>query len=130
MPQFVAPFTIKDGSATPADVTYGPEKLSSSESLLVDRRLPSRDQNPTIKINFETPIPQRRSYKHVTEAILPIVRTVGGVDTVMRPGRANLKFDLPENMTEQERKHLFAMIINGVQQAFVKAGVTGLDPLY
>jgi len=131
MPQFVAPFTIKDGSATPADVTYGPEDLSSGSTLLVDRRLPSRDQQPSLKILFERPVAQRPSYKQTIEGVIPVVRQVSGVDVVgSRPLRAKLVFELPNNATLQERKHLQAMIVNAANQTLIKAGTIDIDPLY
>lgn len=130
MPQFVAPFTIKDGSATPADVTYSPERLSSGDTLLVDRRLPVREQNPTIHIAFAPPVKQRPSYKHEIEVVLPVVRVISGAEVVKRPLRARLVFDLSTDSTEQERKHLQAAVVNASNHALLKAGVMVLDPLY
>lgn len=130
MPQFVAPFTIKDGSATPADVTFNPELLSSGDTVLVDRREATRDLQPSINVTFERPVPQRPSYKQSIRVIVPVVRVVDGVSVPQRPLRATLSYDLSSASTEQERKHLQAFLVNAANQALLKAGTTGLDPLY
>ncbi len=130
MPQFVSPFTIKDGSATPADVTYSPELLSSGSTILVDRREAARDMQPAIAITFERPVPQRPSYKQVVEVTIPLVRMVNGVAVPQRPLKAQLKFDLASISTQQERKHLQAAVVNASNQALLKAGAVDLDPLY
>lgn len=130
MPQFVAPFTIKDGSATPADVTFSPELLSSGDTVLVDRREATRDLQPSINVTFDRPVPQRPSYKQVIRVIVPVVRVVNGVSVPQRALRATLSYDLSSASTEQERKHLQAFLVNAANQALLKAGTTGLDPLY
>lgn len=131
MPQVTGAITIKDGSATPADVTYGPETLSSARAVFVDRRLPAREQQPSIERTFGAPQKGVRIQYAVGDLIsYPIVRTVAGVDTVVAVAEAHVKYRLPTIMTQQERKHLRALTANSQNLAILKSGPEDLDPLY
>lgn len=128
MPQ-IGTFTVNDGSATPVAITYGIEKLSTERSVLVDRRMATRDAQPQIVIDFTPATSGRKTYRRKTAHALPIVRTINGVETVIDVARANVEYVLPTSMTQQERKHLQAMVNNTDDHTVVKAGVVDLDPL-
>lgn len=131
MPQVTGALTIKDGSATPADVSYGPETLSSQKAVFVDRRLPSRDMQPSIERTFGAPEKGVRIQYAIGDTIrYPIVRNVGGVDVVVGVGEATVKYRLPAMANEQERKHIRALLANSQDLAILRAGPEGLDPLY
>lgn len=129
MPNFVN-FTIKDGSAVPADVSYLPETLSSAESTLVDRREASRDMQPTIELRFDPASSRRKTFKVQRDYAFPLVRVVGGVSVVTDIMRARVVYTLPASATEQERKHLHAAVVGGESHAAAKAAVVSLDPIY
>ena len=130
MPQFTGPVTINDGTATPVAVSYAPELLSSSQTVLVDRRLPSREQQPSLTVLFDRATATRKTYKVKHNVAYPIVRTVNGSDVVVDIARANVEYILPQSMTPTERKHVRALAANAEDHASVKAGVEDLDPLY
>lgn len=122
-------FVINDGAATPVAITYSPEIVTAARTELFDRRLESRDLQPSIYINWSAPTASRKTYRASTTAALPLVRNVAGVDLASSVGRANCDFVLPTTMTEQERKHLFAMIVNTMQHVLFKDVVYKLDPI-
>lgn len=131
MPQVTGALTIADGSDTPVDVDYGPEQLSSQKAVFVDRRLPAREMQPTLERTFGAPQKGVRVQYAIGDLITyPIVRTVGGVDTVVATAEAHVKYRLPTIMTTQERKHLRAMVANSQDNSILKSGPENLDPLY
>ena len=131
MPQVTGAIVLKDGSSTPVDVSYGPETLSSARAVFVDRRLPSREMQPSIERTFGSPEKGVRIQYAIGDAVrYPIVRNVGGVDVVVGVAEATTKYRLPVMMNEQERKHLRALMANSQNHAILKAGPEGLDPLY
>lgn len=130
MPQFVSPFTVNDGSATPVAVTYSVEKLSSEQTVLVDRRQASRDMQPVINASFDRATPNRKTFKVKRQVAYPLIRTINSVDTVVDTARATIEYVIPVSATAQERKHLRALVANLEDATFMKAAVEDLDPLY
>lgn len=130
MPQFVPPYTVNDGTATPVAVTYSVEKLSSEQTVLVDRRLASRDMQPVINLTFDRATPNRKTFKVKRQVAYPLVRTINSVDTVVDTARATVEYVIPVSATAQERKHLRALMANNEDHAYLKAAVEDLDPLY
>lgn len=128
MPAF-STFTINDGSMTPVAVTYSPELISSGKVSLYDRRLDGRDKQPSLVHSWSPPTATRKTYRQDTRGSYPLVRTIGGTDVVVDTARGGVDFVIPESMTSQERKHLFAMIVNAASHALFKAGVVDLDPV-
>lgn len=130
MPQFTGPISINDGTATPVAVAYSPEQLSSSETVLVDRREASRDLQPSLTIKFDRASASRKTYKVSRQVAYPIASVVNGVTVVTDVARANVEYIVPVTMTLQQRKHLRALVANAEDIASFKAGVEDLDPLY
>lgn len=131
MPQFVANgFSINDGSTVPVAVTYSPELLSSARTVLLDRRLLTRDQQPSIVYNFDAAKPTRKTFKVDVSVAYPKVAVINSTEVVIGINRANASFILLENSTQQERKHLRAALANALNHAYIKAGVEDLDPMY
>lgn len=129
MPQF-STLAIKDGSATPVDVAYSVEKLSSEQTVLVDRRQASRDMQPSVTIGFDRASPNRRTFKVKHSVAYPLVRTIAGVTTSNDVARATVEYTVPSSMTADERAHLQALVANLEDAIVIKAGIKDLDPLY
>lgn len=127
MPAF-STFAINDGATTPVSVTYSPEVISANLVTLFDRRLDGRDKQPSLVHAWSAPSQNRKTYRQSTKGAYPMVRNVNGVDVVTNTGRGEVSFVVPDDMTTQERKHLFAMIVNAASHALFKAGVVDLDP--
>lgn len=130
MPQFTSPLSINDGTATPVAVSYSVEKLSSDHSILVDRRLASRDQQPSISIFFDRATSNRKTYKVKRQIAYPLVRVINLVDTVTDIARVNIEYVIPASATIQERKHIRALAANAEGNSSLIANVVDLDPLY
>lgn len=129
MPQF-SNISINDGSATPVAVVFAPERLSTAETTLVDRREASRDLQPSINISFSPASANRETYKVTHDLALPLIRTENGVPMARNIARAKVIFTIPKSATAQERKNLRAFVTNLESNALVKAGVEDLDPVY
>jgi hypothetical protein len=129
MPQFTT-LSINDGSATPVAVAFQVEKLSTEQTILVDRREASRDLQPTLAIIYDRPTPTRKTTKIRHSIAYPLKHTVNGVVMTSDTARVNVEFILPQTMTASDRKNLHAFIVNAEQSALIKAGVLDLDPLY
>lgn len=130
MPQFTGAVSINDGTATPVAVSYSPELLSSSNTVLVDRREASRDMQPSLTLQFERPTATRKTFKVKRVVAYPIKQTINGVEVVTDIARANVEYVLPQSATMQIRKHLRALVANSEDIALFKAAVEDLDPLY
>lgn len=130
MPQFTGAISINDGLATPVAVSYTPELLSSSQSVLVDRREPTREMQPSITLSFDRATPSRKTFKVKRQIAMPIKQTINGVDVVTDVARANVEYIIPTSASAQVRKHLRALVANAEDIAIFKAGIEDLDPLY
>jgi len=130
MPQVTGALTINDGTATPVAVSYSPELLSSTQAVFVDRRLASRDMQPSVEVGFSRPSASRNTFKVSRIVAYPIVRTINGVDVISDTARANVTYTIPKSATAQERKHLRALVANSEDLTILKAGPEDLDPLY
>lgn len=128
MPQFTGPLSILDGAA--AAVSYSPELLSSSQTVLVDRREASRDMQPSMSVSFDRPTANRKTYKVKRVYAYPIKQTINGVEVVTDIARATVEYIIPQSATLTIRKNLRALVANVEDNALVKAGVEDLDPLY
>lgn len=131
MPQMPASgLTINDGATTPVAVSYTPEKVGSDLTILVDRRLTSRDQQPSVTLEFNRPQNGRKTYKVIKKVAYPIVRDVNGVNTVIDIARTESTFVLPPTMSEQERKHIRALAANAEDETNIKKFVESLEPFW
>lgn len=130
MPQFTGAVAINDGSATPVAVSYAPELLSSTQTVLVDRRPVAREQQPSITLGFDRATSTRKTFKVKRAVAYPIVQVIGGVEIVTDIARANIEYIIPTSMTAQARKHLRALVANSEDIVIFRAGVEDLDPLY
>lgn len=122
---------LADGATTPVNVTYTPEYQDANGLTFADRRLASPELWPRFTLSFSRATQARKSYHVSLSVSYPIVRNVDGVDTVAgiaryeKPGR----FVIPTNATEQERKHLSAIVRNALSHTTVRAYVELLDPI-
>lgn len=121
---------VNDGATTPVAVTFSPEQVMPSESVFVDRRKTARALQPTLTARFSRASAKRKTYRPSFQLDYPIEGLVDGVAAPVDVARADLGFVIPENMPLQDRKHLFAFIVNGAQVALFKSTVVDLDPPY
>jgi hypothetical protein len=103
-----------DGATTPVAVTYTPEIVSASKTILVDRRLASADFQPKMERAYLTPSGTRKTTKVVDAFDYPIIRNVSGVDMVVGHNRVDCTMVRDPLSTDQEAKHALAFAANGV----------------
>lgn len=123
--------TVNDGSATPVAITFTPEEVSPSRTVYVDRRKTARSLQPSIIVGYSPASAARKTAKPTFGVVYPIEGIVNGVAAPVDVARfENGKFTIPENMSLQDRKHLFAFVTNGMQVTQIKAVCVDLEPLY
>lgn len=125
MPQFTT-FTVKDGSATPVDVTYSPEALAIENTVLVDRRLAVRSEQPFLKSSFSAPTATRPTFKLRRFYSTPIVRD-GVIVGVLR---TEVTQTVPTTASQSERKHHSAFVSNSENHSQVKGQLIDLETWY
>lgn len=122
--------TIKDGKATPADVSFAPENVANQLSTFVDR-------TPGVAIGFRRlsvgykPAKGSSKVNRATFAVeLPVTSTVNGITSTAYTLRANVDVILPDQSTLAERNDLYAFLQNGLANALVRGAVRDLDPIW
>lgn len=123
-----ANIVIADGQTTPQNVTFAPERASPELSSFVDRssgvsfrfrRLSVRNQaaNGKMKTNLQLS--------------LPIFGTLpSGSQGIVYTLRAKLDIELPDGCTDAERKDLYALFKNSLDNTLVRGALRDLDPIY
>jgi len=123
--------TVNDGTAAPVAITFTPEEVSPQRTVYVDRRKVARSLQPSIIVGFSAPNANRKTAKPTFGVIYPIEGLVNGVAAPVDVARyENGKFTVPESMTLQDRKHLFAFVVNGMQVPQIKAVMVDLEPIF
>lgn len=126
-----ADLVINDGTSTPVAVTFQPAYRNANEVMWEDRRKAVPSMWPRIVATFDRASRRRPTYHADFRVELPIVRNIDGVDTVTDTARYERgRYILPVTMTEQERKHLRAFVVNGLSADPVKGLTELLDPIY
>lgn len=125
-----AGLTWNDGATTPVAVTYTPEVVSASKTILYDRRLASVDFQPKVERQYLTPSGTRKTTKVVDSYDLPIVRTVGGVDVVVGHNRVDVTCVRDPLSTDQEAKHALALAANGTLNAEMRKAYEIKSPFW
>ena len=126
----IASLTINDGQATPVAHTFSPQSTTGSKAQWADR-------SPTIpagyrSISHELAEPNgSRTVNKVTFGFMnPTVATVDSSDTVVRYSSAQVILNIHPQSTLQERKDLYAYVVNYMSNATVKTSVENLEPFY
>lgn len=125
----VANLTIQDGTATPVNVTYMPEYRDEKEVIWSDRRLANPSMWPRLYVGYDRATRNRPTFHVEYRVEYPIVRPVDGVDAVAATARFERgRYIIPAIATEQERKHLSALVRNGLSNAAIRGVPELLDP--
>lgn len=123
--------TVNDGTAAPVAITFTPEEVSPLRTVYVDRRKTARSLQPSIIVGFSAPSANRKTAKPSFGVIYPIEGVVNGIAAPVDVARfENGKYTIPESMSLQDRKHLFAFVTNGMQVAQIKAVCVDLEPIF
>jgi len=126
----IATLSINDGQATPVAHSFAPVTTDGSRAQWADR-------SPTIPAGFRTitqevlpPNGNRTVNKLTWGFMVPVVATVGGVDTVVGYNSAQVILNIRPEATLQERKDLDAYVINTMSNASMKTSVENIEPFY
>lgn len=128
MPQITGAIALADGQATPANVSFVPEKITSEEAIFVDRSSasPLGFRRLTLKMNRASGT--RPTDRVTVEFSYPEVATVSGVITLLHTARfQGGNFIIPTSMTAAARANLFAFVKNAMGSSLVQSYVRDLD---
>jgi len=121
---------LDDGAATPVATTFSPEKVTPEISVFADRLSGISLAFRRLRCAFSPSTPNRPTNRSMYEVIVPVTNVVDGVTVVAFTMRAKLEFVLPDGSTDQQRKDLYAFMLNGMSNALVRGNLRDLDPLY
>jgi hypothetical protein len=123
--------TINDGTATPVAVTYTPISASNGNAVFADKRKVAKAFWPKITYVFDAESRSRASDHVSVEVEYPMTKTVDGVELVYATAWFKKGvFILPSGMSQQDRKHLRALVVNGQGVTQYVAMVNDLDPMF
>lgn len=125
-----ASLVINDGATTPVAVTFSPESVTPALSSFADRLLGIASAFRRIRISNQFASGKSVVNRSKLTVEYPVTSTVNGVTVVMYTLRANLDFIFPDGSTDQQRKDLYAFVLNGMSNTLVRGALRDLDPLY
>lgn len=125
-----AAVVINDGTATPVAVTFAPEKVTPSDTVLVDRRKTARTLQPSIRVSFSPASAKRKTHRMTIGLDYPWEGVIDGVAAPVGVARVDCNVTVPDGLPLQDRKHVHAFIANALDNALLKGVVVDLDPLY
>lgn len=121
---------IADGQATPVNVTFSPESVTPALSRFVDRTTGVASKFRRLNVRFNMPTSKKPGMQEATVS-LPIFGTLpSGAQGIMYTLRSRVVLELPDGCTDAERKDLYALTINAMNNALVRGSLRDLDPLY
>lgn len=129
MPQ-ASSIVIKNGAATPVDVTFSPESVTPAISVFTDRLGSVYSQFRTLVLRNK--FAQKSGVVNKSEMVIevPIVRIVAGVDKVVGYNRARVEYTFFKDATAAERADIHAFTSNALAHASVRASMRDYDPQY
>lgn len=128
MASITTSLSINNAAATAktfAIATKSPELL-----LLEERTAGVQSQFITMRFRGQKPAGARKFARAEFKTILPVVRTINGVATVIDYNEGLTAFKLSQDSNATERADVFAYHVNGMSNAGLKVCVTDLDYPY
>jgi hypothetical protein len=121
---------LADGQATPANVTFAPEKVTPDVSTFVDRATGIASRFRRLTTRFK-PSQNGGQNQAAFEVSIPSWGTLpSGATGVVYTLRASVQLKLPDGCTDAERKDLYAFVKNGLANTLIQGNCRDLDPLY
>lgn len=130
MPQVSGALTINNGAATPVAKSFSPEKVSPDGSTFTERSAASSAGFIRLGVGFSPASGGRKTNRINIDLSLPVLASIGGVNSVAYTGLFKGYFVIPDAMTQAERADLAAFVANALDNASIRAVVKDLDPLY
>lgn len=120
---------LADGATTPANVTFGVAKATPEQSIFEDRSsgVQAFFRRLWVKTRRPTKADTNNRAQFVVE--LPVVVQENGVDVLKRTLTADVRLTLPDGSTDQDRKHLYAFLFNGLNNTLVRGALRDFDYL-
>jgi len=135
----IAPLTLADGQATPANHTFNPVNVDSNGvAKWADRSGGIALGYPVVTVSLRQPSSSSRSYKIVAKVVTPVLdisspSTSTGIQPA--PSKAydligTLEFVLPERSTLQQRKDLLAYTKNVLANSAMTSAIQDFENIY
>lgn len=128
MPQITGAIVLADGQATPVNVSFVPEKITSEEVVFVDRSSASPLGYRRITLKMNRASGTRPTDRVTVEFSYPETAIVSGVVTQLYTARYQSgSFVIPNSMTSAARANLYAFVKNAMGHPLVQSYVRDLD---
>lgn len=128
MPQITGAIVLANGQATPVNVSFVPEKITSEEAIFVDRSSASPLGFRRLILKMNRASGTRPTDRVTVEFSYPEIATVSGVVTLLHTARFQSgSFIIPTSMTAAARADLYAFVKNALGSSLVQSYVRDLD---
>jgi hypothetical protein len=135
----IANLTLTDDAATPVNHTLSPQPdILSGIAAWVDRSGGIALGYPKATFSMRSPTKASRAYKVSARLVTPVLEvTSPSTTTGIQPAPTlsynlimNMECVLPERSTLQQRKDIFAMFKDYIQDDVIKNAVWNFEPVY
>lgn len=130
MSQVTGALVINNGAATPVAKSFSPEKVSPDQSTFVERSALSSAGYLRLSAGFSPANGGRKTNRINIDFSMPVLASIGGVNSVAYTGLFKGYFVVPDQMTSEQRADLAAFVANALDNAQIRAMIKDLDPLY
>lgn len=131
MPSITTSLTINNGAASPVAKTFSISEKNPSQTVFEERSSGVQSNFTTLRVRSQKPQGARKQSRTEYKVVQPLLRT--SPTGVVAPAAYNTSlcsFTIAEDATADERKDLFAYMVNGLSHALLKPVTTDLDPIY
>lgn len=128
MPSITTALTINNAAAVAK--TFAIASKNPAETLFEERSAGIQSQFISLRVRGQKPAGNRKFSRVEYKTVLPIVRAVNGVNTVVDFCEGITAYKCGEIATAVERADVFAYHVNGMNHASLKPVAVDLDFVY
>lgn len=129
MPQAIA-IALLNGAASPATITFTPVSQNNGVSVFEDRSPGVGSLFRTLRSWTIRPKRIGGVYKTGISISFPVPKVVDGITVPASIARFNGEFIFQENVSDADRKDVYALAKNAFANALLTAIMRDLDPAY
>lgn len=128
MPSITTALTINNAAAVAK--TFAIAQKNPEQTLFEERSAGVQSQFISLRVRGQKPAGNRKFSRVEYKTVLPIVRSISGVNTVVDWCEGLTAFRCGQDATAVERGDVFAYHVNGMNHASLKPVAVDLDFIY